>query len=61
MGADTAGAPAGSRYADQRPYMVADRLDDLRGPTPNLVLPPQVRHLWEARFPELASARRHAA
>ncbi|MEU4382373.1 hypothetical protein [Micromonospora echinofusca] len=116
-GADTGGAPAGSRYADQRPYVVADRLDALRGPTngvvsldrrldwsgrarydldnprrlasmyetvlreatapndltrwldgatlqrlwPALVVPPQVRRLWEARFPELANARRHAA
>lgn len=116
-GANTGGAPAGSRYADQRPYVVADRLEDLRGPTrgvvnldrrldwsgrarydlgnprrlasmyetvlreatapddltrwlngatllrlwPSLVLPPQVRQLWEARIPELASARRRAA
>ncbi|MGI5521855.1 hypothetical protein ACQEUX_13010 [Micromonospora sp. CA-259024] len=116
-GADTGGAPAGSRYADQRPYVIADRLDDLQGPTsgevslnrrldwsgrarydlssqrrlasmyetvlreataredlsrwldgatllrlwPSLVLPPQVRRLWEARFPELANARRPAA
>lgn len=28
---------------------------------PDLVLPPQVRHLWEARFPELAAGRRFAA
>lgn len=116
-GADTGGAPAGSRYADQRPYVVTDRLDALRGPTngvvsldrrldwsgrarydlhnprrlasmyetvlreatapddltrwldgptlqrlwPDLVVPPQVRRLWEERFPELANARRHAA
>lgn len=25
-------APPGSRYADQRPYVVADRLDELHGP-----------------------------
>jgi hypothetical protein len=28
---------------------------------PSLVLPPQVRRLWEAHFPELAAARRPAA
>jgi hypothetical protein len=38
----------------------------LDGPTlvrlwPELVLPPQVRQPWEARFPELATARRAAA
>jgi hypothetical protein len=38
----------------------------LHGPTlvrlwPELVLPPQVRQLWEARFPELAAGRRPAA
>jgi hypothetical protein len=99
-------------YGDRKPYVVADRLDDLRGPTagtvrlprhldwsgnasydldkparlasmyrtvlneagstddlrawlngrvlarlwPTLWLPPQVRRLWESRFPELASA-----
>jgi len=109
-------APAGSRYADQRPYVVADNLDDLRGPVsgvvqldrrlhwsgqlgydldnprrlasmyetvlreaaapadlarwldgstlvrlwPDLVLPPQVRLLWESRFGMLAAARRAA-
>jgi hypothetical protein len=26
------GAPRGSRYADQRPYVVSERLDDLDGP-----------------------------
>lgn len=113
----TGGAPAGSRYADQQPYVVADLLENLRGPTsgvvsldrrldwsgrarydlgsprrlasmyetvlreaatpddlaqwldgatllrlwPSLVLPPQVRQLWEARVPDLASARRPAA
>lgn len=30
-GANPGGAPAGSRYADQRPYVVVKRLDDLRG------------------------------
>jgi hypothetical protein len=111
------GAPPGSRYADQRPYLVADSLDDLHGPTsgtvaldhrldwsgrarydldnprrlasmyetvlreatdPNdltrwldgptlvrlwadLVLPPQVRQPWEARFTQLAAAHRSAA
>jgi hypothetical protein len=38
----------------------------LDGPTllrlwPELVLPPHVRPLWEARFPQLAAARRSAA
>ena len=38
----------------------------LDGPTlvrlwPHLVLPPEVRRLWEARFPELATARQAAA
>jgi hypothetical protein len=38
----------------------------LDGPTlvrrwPELVLPPQARQPWEARFPELAAARRSAA
>jgi hypothetical protein len=28
---------------------------------PELVLPPQVRHLWEARFPQLAAGNRAAA
>jgi hypothetical protein len=28
---------------------------------PELVLPPQVRHMWEARFPELVVGRRSAA
>lgn len=102
-------APPGSRYGDQRPYTVVDRLDDLQGPSsgtivldrrlnwsgrtayqldnekhlatmyetvlreasrpddlsrwlnsttlmrlwPALVLPPQVRRVWESRFPEL--------
>jgi len=107
--------PAGGHgsYGDRKPYVVADRLDDLRGPTegtvrlpqhldwsgnasydldkptriasmyrtvlneassvddlrawidgqtlvqlwPTLWLPPQVRRLWESRFPELASLR----
>lgn len=111
------GAPPGSRYADQRPYAIAESLDDLCGPTsgvvmldrrldwsgrarydldnprrlasmyetvlreatsiddlarwldgptltrlwPDLVLPPQVRQPWEARFPHLVSRRRSAA
>jgi hypothetical protein len=100
-------------YGDRKPYVVAQRLDDLRGPTtgtvslpahldwsgnasydldkptrlaslyrtvlnearntddlrtwidgrllahmwPTLWLPPQLRRLWESRFPELAAAR----
>jgi hypothetical protein len=116
-GSTAGGAPPGSRYADQRPYAVADSLADLRGPTSGtvvldrrldwsgqarydlanprrmasmyetvlreatraddlacwldgptlvrlwqkLVLPSQVRRLWETRFPELAAGRRSAA
>jgi hypothetical protein len=116
-GTTTGGAPPGSRYADQRPYAVADTMSDLRGPTsgtvvldrrldwsgrarydlanprrlasmyetvlreatspddlarwlhgptltrlwPELVLPPQVRHLRQARFPQLAAGCRPAA
>lgn len=111
------GAPIGSRYADQRPYVVCDHLDELRGPVSGhvalnrrldwsgharydldnprrlasmyetvlreattvddlthwldgptlvrlwdeLVLPSQVRNLWEAQHQTLASARRAAA
>ena len=111
--------PAGgySSYGDRKPYVVADRLADLRGPTggtvdlpqhldwsgnasydldkptrltsmyrtvlneaasvddlrswldgqtlarlwPALWLPPQVRRLWESRFPQLAQARAEVA
>src|SRR3989442_1052506 len=31
------GAPPGSRYGDQRPYVVAEQLDDLHGPTTGVV------------------------
>ena len=118
------GAPPSGRpevgyasYGSRKPYVVADRLDDLRGPTagtvslpphldwsgdarydldkparlasmyrtvlneagspddlqawlhgrlltqlwPTLWLPPALRQLWEARFPELASRRTGAA
>ena len=117
MSEDGARAPLGSRYADQRPYVVVTNLSELRGPTtgeakldrrlnwsgravydlgnprrlasmyetvlreathveelqmwldgptllrlwPDLVLPPQVRQLWEAQFPDLATTRRPAA
>lgn len=37
-GTTTGGAPPGSRYADQRPYVVADSLADLRGPTGGTVV-----------------------
>jgi hypothetical protein len=116
-GSLSGGPPPGSRYADVRPYTVADSLDDLQGPTAGvvvldrwldwsgsgrydlanpgrlvrmyetvlreaskkadlsvwldgrtlvrlwreLVLPPQVRSRWEARFPELASGHSSAA
>lgn len=112
------GRPDGyTSYGDRKPYVVAERLADLRGPTagvvelpphldwsgnasydlakparlasmyrtvlneaasvadlrawidgpvlvqlwPTLWLPPQVRRLWEGRFPELASLRAAAA
>jgi hypothetical protein len=113
------GRPVGGSgsYGDRKPYVVAERLDDLRGPTegtvnlpphldwsgnasydldkptrlasmyrtvlneassvddlrawidgqmlaklwPTLWLPPQVRRLWESRFPALASLRAEAA
>ncbi|MET7393144.1 hypothetical protein ABZS66_06570 [Dactylosporangium sp. NPDC005572] len=114
---DDARAPLGSRYADQRPYVVVDDLAELHGPTSgearldrrlnwsgravydldnprrlasmyetvlreatrveqlqtwldgpalvrlwsSLVLPPQVRQLWERRFPQLANESRSAA
>ncbi|MFY1654937.1 hypothetical protein ACN27J_29155 [Solwaraspora sp. WMMB762] len=106
-------APPGSRYADQRPYVVSDHLDDLRGPVsgqvtlsrslewsgraqydlanprrlasmyetvlreattaddlvrwldgstlvrlwPTLVIPPQVRWLWESKHQALVHTR----
>ncbi len=109
-------ADAQARYSARKPYVVAERLDDLRGPTegtvilpqhldwsgdasyaldkparlasmyrsvlneagsaddlrdwidgrllaqlwPTLWLPPQLRQLWESRFPELASVRAEA-
>ncbi|MFV2085171.1 MULTISPECIES: hypothetical protein [Micromonosporaceae] len=111
------GAPSGSRYADQRPYVVSENLDDLHGPVsgqvtlsrsldwsgraqydlanprrlasmyetvlreattvddliqwldgptlvriwPTLVLPPQVRQVWESKHQVLAHARQAAA
>jgi hypothetical protein len=116
-GTTNGGAPTGSRYADQRPYVTPDALDELHGPTsgtvnldqrldwsgrarydlnnprrlatmyetvlreatnpddlarwlnaptlirlwPDLVLPPQVRQPWEARFPQLRASQRPAA
>src|SRR5262245_43824487 len=110
-------APSGSRYVDQRTYVVARSLDLLRGPTrgvvtldrrldwsgraqydldnprrlasmyenvlreasseddlaswldaatllrlwADLILPPQVRSIWETKFPQLSAARRRAA
>ena len=42
------GAPAESRYSDQRPYVVVDRLDDLKGPTGGTVdLDPRMH--WSGR------------
>lgn len=117
MSAEGVRAPHGSRYADQRPYVVVADLAELRGPTtgeahlsrrlnwsgravydldnprrlasmyetvlreathveelqtwldgptlvrlwPELVLPPQVRRLWEDHFPHLTTMQRPAA
>jgi hypothetical protein len=117
--ASTPGRPADgyASYGARKPYVVAERLDDLRGPTegtvnlpqhldwsgnasydldrparrasmyrtvlneasstddlrawidgrlleqlwPTLWLPPELRRLWESRFPKLASLRAEAA
>jgi len=53
--------PPGSRYADQRPYVVADRLGDLRGPTTGVVdLDPRLDWSGRARF-DLNNPRRLAS
>ena len=37
MSGTNGGAPAGSRYADQPPYLTTDSLDELQGPTTGTV------------------------
>jgi hypothetical protein len=44
--ARASGAPAGSRYVDQRSYTVPESLT---------WLPTRVRLLWQTRFPELVA------
>jgi hypothetical protein len=57
----TGGAPPGSRYADQRPYAVAESLDDLRGPTNGtVVLDRRLDWSGRARY-DLANPRRLAS
>src|SRR5437667_4551662 len=54
------GAPPGSRYGDQRPYVVAEQLDDLHGPTTGVV---ELDHSldWSARVRyDLDNPRRFA-
>lgn len=55
------GAPRGSRYADQRPYVVSERLDDLRGPvTGEVVLSRRLDWSGRARY-DLDNPRRLAS
>jgi hypothetical protein len=55
------GAPVGSQYADQRPYAVADRLDDLHGPTSGVVvLDHRLDWSGRARY-DLGNSRRLAS
>jgi len=60
-GSTAGGAPPGSRYADQRPYAVADSLADLRGPTSGtVVLDRRLDWSGQARY-DLANPRRMAS
>ena len=55
------GAPRGSRYADQRPYVVSERLDDLHGPvTGQVVLSRRLDWSGRARY-DLDNPRRLAS
>ena len=55
------GAPPGSRYADQRPYIVSERLDDLHGPiTGEVVLSRRLDWSGRARY-DLDNPRRLAS
>lgn len=61
MNDTTAGAPPGSRYADQRPYAVVDSLVDLHGPTAGTVMLDR-RLDWSGRVQyDLTNPRRLAA
>jgi hypothetical protein len=54
-------APPGSRYGDQRPYVVPERLGDLHGPTSGVVeLEPHLDWSGKARF-DLDNPRRLAS
>ncbi|ROO59107.1 hypothetical protein EDC02_0893 [Micromonospora sp. Llam0] len=60
------GAPVGSRYVDQRHYLVPARMTDLRGPVGGVVtldrwLDWSSDSVWQARFPELAAPPRTLA
>jgi len=60
-GTSPGGAPPGSRYADQRPYLVPERLDDLHGPTGGVVeLDPHLDWSGRTRF-DLDNPRRLAS
>ena len=55
------GTPRGSRYADQRPYVVSERLDDLHGPaTGQAVLSRRLDRSGRARY-DLDNPRRLAS
>lgn len=55
------GAPRGSRYADQRPYVVSERLEDLHGPlTGEIVLSRRLDWSGRARY-DLDNPRRLAS
>jgi hypothetical protein len=55
------GAPRGSRYADQRPYVVSERLDELNGPiTGQVVLNRRLDWSGRARY-DLDNPRRLAS
>lgn len=55
------GAPRGSRYADQRPYVVSERLEDLSGPvTGEVVLGRRLDWSGRARY-DLGNPRRLAS
>lgn len=55
------GAPPGSRYGDQRPYLVPEQLGDLCGPTSGIVeLEPHLDWSGRTRF-DLDNPRRLAS
>lgn len=62
MGRAAAGqAPPGSSYADQRPYVVVESLDDLRGPTGGVVRLDRRLHWSGTASFDLGNPRRLAA